>query len=370
MGTEQSNYPLDRASQFAATQLAKAKAAGEITDTTEQPTDQVDELTNEEPPEDAATKDETIVQDDTKDKTEDVAADATQGEDTDIEAAPGEGKAEAEAETVELSEETLAELAKVYGSKLLSTEAIQSQVKELIETQVQRQAIDAQRIAQEQSDVARLIEQGRTSLDEMANMLDSQSAEFEKAEKDEDYTPADVLDSEKFEQSLNSYGMSIVAEVQGRYNRALDAGILDAIRDLPTLSDEHQQGLQAIVATAQRMEGDPNQARNAVQYAATSFIKFLVNRAREAGAADERERVTSRTSVNKKVADSVAAKAAAAKLAASRGKTPPNAPANAKSEASPGGISEEAYDAAVKAGNFDEADRIVNAMARRTVARV
>jgi hypothetical protein len=368
---EETDYPGgSRADQFVAYQREQAKVAGEATDDEETaPTEQSSD-------DDAATpqtdEEETIVQDGTEDTDAPADTDAsTQDEDTEGEtqAAPSTDEAEVDAEAADLDDETIAEIAKVYRDKLLSTKEIQSQVKEIIEAQVQQEQTRLQRQAQEQSAVSELLGRGKVALEGLTEMLDSAVSEIEKAQEDEDYTPThDALDPKQFEQYVSDYGMSMVAEVSGRYNRALDAGILDALSELPQLSDEHQQGLQAIIATAQRMEGDPNQARNAVPYATSSFIKFLTSRAREAGAADERERVTTSASVSKKVANSVVAKAAAAKLAASRGKVPPNSGANAKPEAGSGGISEADYDRAIAKGDFDEADRIVNAMSKRVAA--
>ena len=111
------------------------------------------------------------------------------------------------------------------------------------------------------------------------------------------------------------------------------------------------------------MENDPVQAPSAAGFGIANFVKFLVTRAREAGAVDERERVTARTTVSKKIIESNATKAAAAKLAAQRGKTPPKAGKSVPSESQSSEVSDDAYQRAKAAGNFAEADRIVNAMA-------
>lgn len=324
---------------------------------------------------DGVAADDTIVQDKTEDTDEEDSTEGVQDQDTeqesteeeseDTEAAPGEDETEGD-EPVRLDPEVISELAKAYAEELLSTEELKKRVDAAVETQVKKQAAEQQFNARAESEVQALIEQGNKAVDGMFGLLEAAQEEFGKAGREEDFD-SNILKAEDFGKHLDNYGMAIVAEVKGRYNRALDRTVLETLNELPTLSQEQANEVSAILQTAKRMEGDGQQAPQAAYFVTNSLVRFLLKTARDVAILEERERVQNRQTVARKVTDPAIVKAAAAKLAKQQGKTPPKTPPGSKTETD-GDVSEEAYVRAKKEGRFADAQRIVDRMSRQTVA--
>ena len=277
------------------------------------------------------------------------------------------------AEPGELDDDTLKTLAEAYGDKLFTTEAFQKRVDEAVKQQVARQTDDYRRQQREQDEVAELLERGEGAVTGMFDMIKTARDELGRAVSEEDYTPptGGVLNDEAFGQHLENYGVAVLAEADGRYLRSLDGAVLNAIRRLPALSDEQSGEVQTILNNATRIRDDPNQGIAAgFSYLSGALISFLVERARDQGVAEERTRVQSRQTVARKLTDSATTKAAAAKLAAERGNTPPSEPTDAKGETL-GAPSQALYERLKREGKHDEAQRVVDQMARQaaTIAR-
>ena len=333
-----------------------------------------DGTTTQDSDDDVAAND-TIAQDDTEATDEDDSTEDVQDEDTEqtsdedeaeTETAPGEDETEGEDEEVRLDSETVNELARAYADELLTTEELQKRIEAAAEEKAAQKSAEREDAARAESAVAELIQQGETAVNGMFGLLEAAKAEFGKASQEEDFDP-EVLKPEDFGKHLNDYGMAIVAEVRGRYQRALDRTVMDALKGLPTLSQEQADEIGTILQTARRMEGDEAQAPHTAYYLTNSLVSFVVKQARESAIVEERERVSSRKTVASKVAGSVAVKAAAAKLLKQKGKIAPNAPPNAKTETE-GEVSEAAYERLKKAGKYAEAQAVVDQMSRRQAA--
>ena len=273
----------------------------------------------------------------------------------------------------ELDDETIKTLAEAYGDKIFGTESFQKRVEEAVKQQVERQTDDYRRQQREQEEVAELLERGDSAVNGMFDLLKTARDELGRAVSEEDYTPPQggILDADTFGQHLEDYGVAVLAEADGRYLRSLDQAVLNAIRVLPPLSDEHTAEVQTILNNASRIRDDPNQGVAAgFAYSSAALVSFLVERAREQGIADERTRVQSRQSVARKLTDAATTKAAAAKLAATRGNTPPAEPTDAKGETL-GTPSQALYERLKREGKHTEAQRVVDQMARQaaTIAR-
>ena len=238
---------------------------------------------------------------------------------------------------------------------------------------MQRQTDDYRQQQREQEEIAGLLERGENAVNGMFGMLQTARDELGRAVTEEDYTPPQggVLDADAFGQHLEDYGVAVLAEADGRYLRSLDKAVLDAIRTLPPLSDEHTAEVQTILNNAARIRDDPNQGvAMGFAYSSAALVSFLVERARDQGIADERTRAQSRQTVARKLTDSATTKAAAAKLAAERGNTPPPEPTDAKGETL-GVPSQALYERLKREGKHAEAQRVVDQMARQaaTIAR-
>ena len=267
----------------------------------------------------------------------------------------------------ELDDDTIKTLAEAYGEKFFATEQFQKRVDDAVKQQVQRQTDDYRQQQREQGEIAELLERGETAVNGMFDMIKTAQNELGRSVSEEDYTPPQggVLNVETFEQHLEDYGVAVLAEADGRYLRSLDKAVLDSIRTLPTLSDEHMGQVQTILNNAARIRDDPNQGvAMGFAYSSSALVSFLVERAREQGVAEERTRAQSRQTVARKLTDSATTKAAAAKLAAERGNTPPAEPTDAKGETL-GAPSQALYERLKREGKHDEAQRVVDVMARQ-----
>lgn len=318
-------------------------------------------------------EEEETAQASTEGSDEDVAEDAqdegteTTDEDkpSDEETAPGEGEADAAPKT-ELNADDLKSLWDAYGDQLLELDSAKERLEKEVSTKAQRSAAEQQRIVEQRTEVDRLIQEGTDAVNNIFGLLESASTELGKAGRDEEFNQA-VLNPQEFEKHFNTYTRAVVAELRGRYTTALDRTILNALNDLPTLTDDQLGELQGIVNNAYRMEGDTRQAPEAAFYATNNLVNFLLARTRESAITEERTRAQSREAVTKKVTEQAAIKAAAAKLAAQRKNVPPKGTPNAK-DSTDGEVSEDAYDRAIAAGDHDRAQRIVDQLARRMPA--
>jgi len=303
--------------------------------------------------------------------------DADEGDDA--ESAPGEGDdADDGEDNVELSEEELASLAEGYQDKLLSQKPIQEKVAELVREQLAQEQRAQQQAQEGQQAVSAAIERSKqavTDLLGLANQASTELARVAKAAKaDEDGVVepfdvnSDIFKPDQMAQHLQTYGEGIVAEVSTRYDTAFLAGADRALTDvLPELTEKQEQDYLQIVSNAGRIASDPNQGVAASKaYFMGETIKFLVERAKEAGAIEERERVSKRTTATKKIADKAATKAAAAKLAKDRGKvSPPTGKATPEATGEPETYDSDYFMNLMREGKKDEA----RAYAKRVLAK-
>ena len=235
--------------------------------------------------------------------------------------------ADSEDNVADLDDDTLDALAELYGDKFLQSKTLKQRIDKAIEQQVQEQVNRQQRALQGQTEVERLISQGKQAVDKMAQFAQAAKTELDKASRDEEFS-AEVFNPQSFMTELSSYGTAIVAEVSSRYDAAIQDTLQEVLSSkLPPLSSDNQGEILKIVGTAERMEGDPRQAPNAKGYFVSAIVGFLVDRALEAGAIVERERLGKRGTVSKKIADANAIKTAAAKITKNRGNPPPKTPA-------------------------------------------
>lgn len=285
------------------------------------------------------------------DSTVDHTKETPDGQDT---AAPEGEDAAPDGETTEdettgeykLTPEDLEELASAYREDITNTKAFKDEIARQVQEQVNRQVTEATRGRESSAQVQALVEQGKQAVTQIGQMAQAAKAELEKASREEEFSST-VFDPVAFDTNLRVYGQAIVADVAHNYDRAIEDGLFGVLQDkLPQLTEAETTELQQIVATAQRMEGDPNQAQKAKAYFVSGLMNFVAEKAMQAGALNERERGTKRTSVAEKVAKANATKSAAAKLAAQRGNPPPASVPAGQSESDgppPGNYNSEYY---------------------------
>ena len=300
-------------------------------------------------------------------ETPSAAAETPVSPNTGEEPAPDEGEEPASDEDnlADLDDETLEALAEVYGDKFLGSKPLQERINKAIQQQVAKQTAERQRTYESQDEVGRIIDRGKQAVDGLTQLAQAAATELGKASRGEEFV-AEAFEPGKFAGHLDSYGQAIVAEVSLRYDQALQDAIETSLADrLPELSENQTQEFLGIVYNVQRMENDPKQAPQAKSYFVTSMLNFLLDRSHEAGAVEERDRLSKKGTVAKKIADSNAVKAAQAKLAASKGNPPPKSPTStpAKRTATGGNYDSEVYRELKKAGKFDEADAYVSQFA-------
>lgn len=313
----------------------------------------------------------------TQDTAPDTSADTTETptvQDTETqeteETAPGDGETTEGAEDnvatedLELDDESLGTLWDAYGDKFMEQKGFKDRVSKLVSEQVQDQVRTQTRTQQGQTEVARMVEQGKQAVDGLTKFAADAEGELRKATAEQEFS-ADAIKPDVFRQNLFNYGQAIVAEVGSRYDGAIQTSIEDSLGKFPPLSESQQSEFMKIIETAQRMEMDTQQAPNSKAFFVSSAISFLVDRALEAGAIKGQEQTTKQTEAKRKVSEQAAVKKAAAKLSKDRGNLPPKS-TTATPEPRPqsGQYNSDYYRGLKREGKYAEAQAYVDQFGR------
>ena len=291
---------------------------------------------------------------DTEDSTDQDSDDAASDEESEDD--------EAEDNEADWDDDTVDAVWDAYRDRFLDRDSIKKEMSRTIKQQVEDQVSKRLKTQEVEDQRDQAATQGRESVDRLKRQMDSVVAELKNAGEGEDFD-ASVLDLQEYGRNLHSFGRSIADEVSTRYDSALKDSIETALTDaIPELTEDQVEEFNGILNVAERMEGDPRQYEQAKHYFVGNMLTFLLERAKDAGALDERVRQQTKSKVGKKIADSNAVKAAQAKLAGKK-KVPPSTPKN-KPVARPAGGKEwdSAHYRSLKRGdNPQEAQAYVDA---------
>lgn len=262
----------------------------------------------------------------------------------------------------DLDDETADALVEAYGDKLFSSKKLQERISRAVQDQVTQQVTERTRSMETQGEVANLIERGRRAVTGLTTLAQNAKAELDKATAGEEFDTK-VFEPSAFMGHLSDYGQAIVAEVAGRYDGAIQGAIEYTLTQrLPELTDTQAQEFLGIVQTAQRMEGDPKQRKDAKAFFVGASMSFLFDRAVETGMLMERERAANQSTAAEKIAKSNAIKAATAKIA--KDKPLPATPGNIPTSTGPaGGTFNREYYRQLKATDTQKAQDYVNSFA-------
>lgn len=266
-----------------------------------------------------------------------------------------EEEEESESDTDELDDEVIEDFSRAYQGRIMGTKAMQEAIGKAVQSEVSRQVASQVRGLSATSERETRVAKGKTAVTALTNFSQSASDELGKASRGEEFQ-ADVFDSSEFIQNLRVYGEAIKEDTQGLFEGAIEDGFNGVLTgSLASLVEAHQDDLTEIVRTHEAMRGDPSQSAQAEPKFVGNMVQFIVDRATELGALQERERAKKGKAVSEKIVSSNAVKAARAKLEAQ--KDAPNSPKSKARKAS-GGRGIEDYEKARDDGEFDLADEI------------
>jgi len=283
-------------------------------------------------------------------------------------------KVEAEAETPaaeaerdvsfeELTDDELEAFSDAYLDRLLKTKRFGQETDRRIREESDKRVRETERTSASVSEIQRIVDDGRTALNDLLAMEAAARGELEKAAAEQDFK-SDVLDRPKFLGNLQRYTQALQAEITHSFNSAFEASFATIFSDLlPPITEDHAKELAQIVAQAEDLQGssDPRKAAQARPFFVAGMQAFIAKRAYEAGLQVGEKRAESRHTLRDRVADSNAVKVAKATLEAE--KNPPPSPKGTPSIKS-GAYTIDDYRKAKSEGNFDLAQEIVDTMAR------
>lgn len=295
-------------------------------------------------------------------------ADAAAGEDegssdADVEADnEGEGDADDD-ELPEVTDEELEAILDALDDRILANPRIQKVIDERTQADSDRRYEERRRAESVNQESERLIRQGRTAVENVYDLFGKLTGNLDKAVKGEDIDETVKFDRDSLMGELGAFGAAAVAEAR----RDTDTAFADAFREGAVLggvlTDEEKSSVVGIVEKAKRIANDPEQGRAAsVAFLFKENVKFLVDRAKKAGAAEATAAFQKKRDGLKAVVGENGTKAAIAKIANARKKLPAK-PAATPSEATTPSANMEAYKAAKAAGDFQKADEIAAQMA-------
>ncbi len=299
-------------------------------------------------------------EDESTEDTED-AGDADDGSEGDEETAPDADATDTESDSDTLNAEEINELAGAYGDEFLNTPAMQAKIDAAVKARVDVSVRDNQQVVSDNQQTDALVQQGRTAIDGIRQAVKAAGEELGKASRSEDFQPT-VMDDGAITTHLSNYGSAIQADVARVFDTAIDVGFNEIFSEMPELSETQVGELNDIRTTHNRMSGDPNQARVAEQWRVTQLARFVLSRAVELGATQERQRVEGKKTVAERITKKNAVKAAAAANAASGKKPPATGRSTPETTGQP---SMELYRQLKAQGKTKEANDVALALSRR-----
>jgi hypothetical protein len=298
-------------------------------------------------------------------------ADAAAGEDegTSDAAAEADGQGEGDADDDELPEVTDEELEAILDAlddRILANPRIQKVIDERTQADSDRRYEERRKAESVSQESERLIRQGRTAVENVYDLFGKLTGNLDKAVKGEDIDETVKFDRDALMGELGAFGAAAVAEAR----RDTDTAFADAFREGAVLggvlTDADKTAVIGIVEKAKRIANDPEQGRAAsVAFLFKENVKFLVDRAKKAGAAEAEAAFQKKRDGLKAVVGENGTKAAIAKIANARKKLPAK-PTTTPAEATAPSANMEAYKAAKAAGEFQKADEIAAAMSAAT----
>ncbi len=294
---------------------------------------------------------------DDEDESDDSDSEETSEDDADGD--EGEDETESESDTDELSDEVLSDFSRAYSDRIMGTEAMQEKVSKLVQSEVAKQVASQVRGQTATSEREALVNRGRAAVIELTTLGESAQAELAKASKGETFQ-AQVFDNDKYVKNLQIYGEAIKEDTRSLFEKAIEDGFNGVLTgSLASLVDAKQSDLTEIVRNHEATRADPNKAAQAEPKFVTDMVQFIVDRATELGAQQERERASKGKAVNKQIASSNAVKAATAKIQSQ--KNEPNTP-KSKARKGKGSYTIEDYEKAIDEKDIPFADEIFAAM--------
>lgn len=276
-------------------------------------------------------------------------------------AADGEGGADDEPE---ITDDDINAILDGLEDRLIENPRLRERIDKLAKAEADRRFEEQRKSATASQESERLIGQGRKAVENLYELIGKAGEQLTKAAKGEEFESV-AIDPEKVKESLRDYGAAVNLVARREFDDAFSEGFRLAIPAGGDLSAEEAETVKTLVATAQRIENDPNQgSAKAKTHLFVEGMKFLVERAKASGAAEARAEIEKRRNALKKIVGDKgenATTAAMAKIARTRAKTPPKSP---RSEPTATGVANmDAYRAAKAAGDHEKADQILADMA-------
>jgi hypothetical protein len=276
----------------------------------------------------------------------DSSKDDADGDDADDEA-------ESESDTDELTDEVLDDFSHAYGDRIMGTKAMQERVSKLVQSEVSKQVTSKMRGQTATSEREALVNRGRAAVIELTTLGETAEAELAKASQGEKFQ-AQVFDKDKYNKNLQIFGEAIKEDTRSLFEAAIEDGVNEVLTgSLASFVDAKQSDLTEIVRTHEMMRAAKD-AQAEPKFMA-DMVQFIVDRATELGAQQERERSSKGKAVNKQIASSNAVKAATAKIQSRKSK--PDTP-KSKARKGKGGRGIAEYEEARDEGKIDLADEI------------
>lgn len=270
-------------------------------------------------------------------------------------------EAESESDTDELTDEVLDDFSQAYGDRIMGTKAMQDRVSKLVQSEVSKQVTSKVRGQTATSEREALVNRGRAAVTELTTQAETAQAELGKASKGEQFQ-AQVFDMNSYVNNLRVYGEAIKEDTRSLFEVAIEDGFNEVLTgSLASFVDAKQGDLTEIVRNHEATRADPNQAAQAEPKFVADMVQFIVDRATELGAEQERERASKGKAVNKQIASSNAVKAATARIQSQKNK--PDTP-KSKARKGKGGYTIDDYEKAVDDEDISLADEIFAQMTK------
>lgn len=286
-----------------------------------------------------------------------------EGEPTDEGTAATEGEGDADDEP-EVTDEDIEAILDGLEERLINNPRLRARIEAQAKADADRRFEEQRRAQSASQESERLIGQGRQAVESLFTTVNNLAEQLTKAGKGESFE-AVALDEDAIKSHLRDYGTAVNLVARREFDEAFSEAFRLAVPVGGNLTEDEAETVKTLVATAQRIENDPNQgSAKAKNHLFVEGIKFLTERAKAAGAAEARAEIEKRRSALKKIVGDKgenATTAAMAKIARTRSKTPPKGP---RAEPTATGVANmDAYRAAKAAGEHDKADEILAQMA-------
>ena len=219
-----------------------------------------------------------------------------------------------------------------------------------------------QKSRQTSEETEALIKQGQKATTALYDLIGGFGDQLGKADRGETYDPSPP-DLNKVKGHLGEFGAAVVAETR----RAFDRGYTESFRIVAgelgvRFSKEDVAAMEAIFQTTARIEGDPEQGREpAIKHLYSESWKLLAQKVKDQTREATMTEVKAQRDAARKIKGDNAETAAIAKIVKQRKGAPPKPTAAQPTGKTASGddLSDDAYRAAKAAGDFAEADRIV-----------